>query len=81
MASNTIGCVTEFSPENEKIEAYLEQVQIFFKANGIKVKKQVPVLLTVIGSTMYALLSNLVSPDKPKDKSFENLNTVLQCHF
>ena len=35
----------------------------------------------MIGSTMYALLSNLVSPDKPKDKSFENLATVLQCHF
>ena len=77
MASNTIGCITEFNSENEKIVAYLKCVQLFFTANGIREEKQVPVLLTVIGSTTYALLSNLLAPDKPEDKSFSDLAEVL----
>ena len=81
MTSNTIGCITEFKPENEKIAAYLERVQLFFEVNGIDEDKQVPVLLTVIGSTNYALLSNLVSPGKPKDKTFAQLAEVLCSHF
>ena len=81
MTSNTIRCITEFKPENEKIAAYLERVQLFFEVNGIDKDKQVPVLLTVIGSTNYALLSNLVSPGKPKDKTFAQLAEVLRSHF
>ena len=49
--------------------------------NGIDEDKQVPVLLTMIGSTNYALLSNLVSPGKPKDKTFAQLAEVLCSHF
>ena len=43
MTSNTIGCITEFKPGNEKIAAYLERVQLFFEVNGIDEDKQVPV--------------------------------------
>ena len=50
---STIGSLTEFKPEGERIEAYLERVQLFFDANGIEDEKKVTVLLTVIGSTMY----------------------------
>ena len=35
MATGTIGSLTEFKPDSEKIEAYLERVQLFFAANGI----------------------------------------------
>ena len=42
MATNTIGTLTEFKlKKNEKIKAYLEWVQLFFDANGIKDDKQV----------------------------------------
>ena len=50
-------------------------------SNGIKDDKLVQVLLTVTGSTMYALLSNLASPDKPKEKFFQQLAEVLRRHF
>ena len=43
----------EFKPDSEKIEAYLEHVQLFFAANGITDNKKVPELLTVIGSPTY----------------------------
>ena len=81
MASNTIGCITEFKPENEKIEVYLKRLQLFFQANGIEEDNQVSVLLTVIGSTNYTLLNNMVSPGKPMDKSFTQLAEVLCGHF
>ena len=35
----------------------------------------------MIGSTNYALLSNLVSPSKPKDNSFTQLAEVLHGPF
>ena len=52
---------------------YLEWVQMFFAANGVKTEKQVPVLLSVIGAKTYALLSNLLFPEKPSEKTFHEL--------
>ena len=56
MVTNMIGSIAEFNLENEKITAYLEQVQLYFEANGISEEKQVAVLLTMIGSTTYIRL-------------------------
>ena len=81
MATTTIGTLTEFKPESEKIEAYLERVQLFFDANTIKEDKQVAVLLTVIGSSTYALLTSLLAPCKPREKSFAELAKTLRRHF
>ena len=81
MATSTIGSLTGFKPDSEKIEAYLERVQLFFAANGIEDDKKVLVLLTVIGSPTYALLSSLLAPEKPGDKSFTVLKDTLLRHF
>ena len=81
MATTTIGTLTEFKPESEKIEAYLERVQLFFDANTIEEDKQVAVLLTVIGSSTYALLTSLLAPCKPREKSFAELSETLRSHF
>jgi len=56
-------------------------MQLFFKANGINEDKQVPVLLTVIGSTTYDLLSDLVTPKKPRDLLIVELAEQLCRHF
>ena len=81
MATATFGQVQEFHPENESVTAYLQRVQQFFQANGIQTAKQVPVFLSMIGGKNYSLLWNLVSPDQPKDKSFDQLSEVLKKHF
>ena len=81
MATTTIGTLTEFKPESKKIEAYLERVQLFFDANTIEEDKQVAVLLTVIGSSTYALLTSLLAPCKPREKSFAVLAETLRRHF
>ena len=54
---------------------------MFFAANGVKTEKQVPVLLSVIGAKTYALLSNLLFPEKPSEKTFRELQEVLLTHY
>ena len=54
---------------------------MFFEANDIAAEKKVSVLLTVIGRQNFSLLRNLVAPEMPKDKSFDDLTTLLKTHF
>ena len=81
MATRTIGTMQEFNPANETVTAYLERFQLFASANAIEDDKMVPTLLTVVGSTHYSLLRGLVSPDLPKDKSFDGLVALLKKHY
>ena len=79
MAINTIGTLTEFKPKSEKTEAYLERVQLCFDANRIKEDNQVADLLTVIGSSIYALLSSLLAPRKLYEKSLQSYPRVFDA--
>ena len=81
-SGGTIGSLAPFNPDRDKIDAYLECVQLFMDTNGIRGdEKCVAVLLTAIGSDIYALLRSLLSPAKPREKSFQNLVDMLQHHF
>ena len=75
------GKLQEFQPESESIKAYLERVTLYFKANTIDDDKKVPILLSSIGSSTYATLSDLLAPDTPGTKSFEEISTKLNDHF
>ena len=44
-------------------------------------RKQVATLLSVIGSKTYALLSDLITPEKPASKTFKQLTKILQTNF
>ena len=81
MAATTIGRMQEFNPANETATAYLERFQLFVDANDIGDDKRVPTLLTVVGSTHYSLLRGLVSPQLPKEKTFDELVTILKKHY
>ena len=60
-----LGQLSAFQQESDTISAYLERVQIFFNANGIEEDKQkVPIFLNAIGVWTYALLKDLLSPEK-----------------
>ena len=66
----------------EDWESYEEHLQKYFKANEITdAGKQVAIFLTVVGSHLYKLLRNLVSPSKPAEKSYDELTTVLKQHL
>lgn len=75
------GKLQEFQPESESIKAYLERVTLYFKANDIDDDKKVPILLSSIGSSTYATLSDLLAPDEPGTKAFEAISTKLKDHF
>ena len=81
MAATTVGRMEPFDPDNESIVVYLERMQLYFEANGIKAEKQVPVFLNIIGWENYGLLRNLSAPEKPSQKSLRQLTDILKGHF
>ena len=54
---------------------------LYFDANLVPQDKKVAVFLTVIGAGNQALPSDHFAPDKPKDKSLDELIGVLKGHF
>ncbi len=75
------GRLKEFHPESDTIKAYLERTSLYFTANDVPVAKKVAVLLSTIGGPTYSLLSDLVAPDSPGDKSFAEISEALRRHF
>ena len=75
------GRMDEFRPENENIEAYLERIDLYFRANEVAEEKQVAIFLSVIGGKTYSVLRDLLAPAKPREKSFGQLTRELKKHF
>ncbi len=69
-----VGSVTSFDSKSQSWEEYCEVLNNFFVANDVESteKKQV-ILLSCVGAQTYTLMRNLLSPDKPGAKSFEEL--------
>lgn len=59
----------------------MERLELYFIANSVKDDTKVPMLLTVVGSKTYSTLRNLISPEKPSGKKFEEIIKVLRSHF
>ena len=75
------GCMQECNPELESFETYEECLKLYFEANDVVPEKQVAVFLSTIGAKNYALLRDLTSPDKPKEKGLDAIIDVLKAHF
>lgn len=76
-----IGKIESFDETQEKWETYVERVEQFFLANNIDEDRQAPTLLSLMGSKTYTLLRDLLTPDKPATKSFQEIVTTLQQHL
>ena len=77
----TIGKIDVFDETQESWETYVERVQHFFAANDVDDEHKVPTLLSLIGSKTYSLLKDLLLPEKPADKNFEEIVSTLQKHL
>lgn len=75
------GRMDEFKPKNELWSVHVEWLKQFFRANNIAAGKQVAMLSSVVGATMYGPLRNAVQPKTPKDKTLDEIVTVLKEHF
>ena len=61
---------------------YIERLNHFFVANGITdADKKKSAFLAGVGPATYALARNLVAPEKPGDKSYDDLVALLMTHF
>lgn len=76
-----VGKISEFVEGKEDFQCYIERVEQYFVANGVKDEKQVAVFLSLIGPQAYALLRNLLTPDLPSSKTFDVLKTTLKEHY
>ncbi len=77
----TIGKIDVFDETQESWETYVERVQHFFAANDVDDEHKVPTLLSLIGSKTYSLLKDLLLPEKPADKEFDEIVSTLQKHL
>ena len=81
-STGTLGRVDEFDSSKDVWPEYVERLGHFFDANGITDgDKEQAVLLTVVGAVTYKMLRNLVSPNKPGEKTYEELVEALSKHF
>ena len=77
-----LGQVEAFKLGTDDWEQYTERLEQYFVANGITdgARKRA-VLITVMGGKAYALLSDLLAPTKPADKTYTELVEVLKAHL
>ena len=70
--------VEEYKEDEEWVE-YIERLTHYFTANEIEDgDKQRSISLSVCGAKTYKLIRNLVSPEKPDSKSFNELAELVR---
>ena len=77
----TFGQISEFQPELESIETYEQRVKMFLQANEVATEKEVPIFLSIIGASNFALLTSLLAPEQPSSKTVDELLRTLRAHF
>ena len=79
-----LGHLEEFCTESGNILTYLDSVEQFFIANDIECGNQTKckaILHSTIGEKTYRVLEDLCTPQKPSDKSLEEITQLLLEHF
>ena len=80
--SGTLGRVEEFDGNKDDWQQYVERLEYFFIANSIDgAERKRAVFLSLIGQSTYKTLRNLLSPDKPGDRSYADLVDTLSKHY
>ena len=60
---------------------YVERVEMFFLVNQVKPDLKLPSLIAAMGDEAYELLSNLSSPKKPSEKSYDEVIKLMADHL
>ena len=79
--SSRLGQLSEFHPGQDWLSVYLEQFEMYVKANSIAEDRKAPLFLTVIGPTVNSLLHDLFAPVSPTEKTYAELTGKLKAHF
>ncbi|XP_048590142.1 uncharacterized protein K02A2.6-like [Nematostella vectensis] len=82
----TYGKIDEFDRDSDSWEQYIERLNFYFEANGVTTsdddwKIRRAILLSSVGKKTYKLMSDLLAPAKPGEKSYADLCTLVKSHF
>ena len=76
----------EFDRDSDPWELCIERLNFYFEANkiggegdGLKLRRAI--LLSSVGKKTYKLMCNLLAPEKPGDKPYPELCTLVKNHF
>eukprot|EP00731_Ephydatia_muelleri_P019872 Em0012g697a len=76
------GNLRVFDRDLEDWASYCERVEQYFIANGISnADRKRAILLSVCGPATFKLIRSLIAPDKPSDKSFEQIVKAVSDHL
>nr|CAI5850584.1 unnamed protein product [Callosobruchus analis] len=81
MAGNIIGNIEQFDPKTGDIASYMERLDQLFICNLVEPRMRVSLLLTLIGGEAYSTLKDILTPDLPASKSYEELRAKLVEHY
>ena len=73
--------IDEFDPAKCKFSVYISRFLQYLLVNNIDAKLHLGAFIAVMGDIHYQLLTNLLAPDDPASKNFDELVTALQTHF
>ena len=76
-----MGQVGEHIDGKEDIASYIERVELYFAANYVEADYEVATFLALTEADAYGVLRNLLAPELPKDKSFNELKELLVSHY
>lgn len=81
VASQRFGSMPEFNPSSDNIKSYFERFENFVALNEVPETKKLRLFLNVVGSTVYGELQKILVPDRPTDKTFAEIQEVLEQHY
>ena len=80
---DTIGSLEAFDPKTDTVAAYAERAELYMDANDMPETRRVATFLNCVGKIVYAIIRNLMIPDKPAEKSLnlKDIIAVMEKHF
>ena len=72
-----------YNPSEEQWESHQEKLEQYFKVEELvtEEKKKVATLLAAVGVKTYALLKDLVVPQKPSELKYNEITDKLKSYF
>ncbi len=71
--ASVFGNMGPFDESSEQWCSYTERLEYFIAANDIDQEKAVTTFLSVMGPKTFTLLRNLLQPEKPGEKMFDQI--------
>ena len=77
-----IGKLEEFDTVHGDVDTYFDRLNSFFAANDVTDNgKKVHTFISVAGEKTYKLLKAIVAPQKPTEKTIDEIKTALKTHL